>query len=91
MGERLYAKFVNPNAGTDYDKEKVREAELEVGRKYKVIRIEMGSWHTDVWLEGYARAFNSVHFDFYEGDLPHDIYSDPNYNPYLHGDYIDSW
>lgn len=91
MKEYLYAEFMYPNAGTDYDKEKVHEAGLEVGRKYKVTRIEMGGWYTDVWLEGYSHAFNSVHFDFYKGSLLHNIYSDPNYNSYLHGDYIDSW
>lgn len=81
MREHLYAEFMHSNAGTDYDKEKVREAGLEVGRKYKVTQIEMGGWRVNVWLEGYSCAFNSVHFDFYKGNLPYDIYGDPNYNP----------
>ena len=80
----LYAKFVNADCGYDSDKRKVRDAGLELGRKYEVKHIEMGGWHTDVWLEGYRGSFNSVHFDFYVDDMPHDIYNDPDYNPYLH-------
>lgn len=41
MKEHLYAEFMHPNAGTDYDKEKVREAGLEVGRMYQENKVEM--------------------------------------------------
>lgn len=83
MREHLYAEFMYPNAGTDYDKEKVREVGLEVGRKYEVRDIDMGNWYTKVWLEGYSRAFNSVHFEFYEDGKEIDIYNSPKYNIWL--------
>ena len=36
---------------------------LEVGKVYKVSRIEEHSWHTKIWLKGFAKPFNSVHFE----------------------------
>lgn len=80
----LYAKFVHPDQGMEYDKKQVREVGLEVGRKYEVSCVDMGQSYTSIWLAGYKNSFNSVHFEFYDEDgLPHDIYDDPDYNPYL--------
>lgn len=37
--------------------------ELVVGREYKVINIEVHSWHTKIYLEGLEGSFNSVCFE----------------------------
>lgn len=60
-------------------------SELVIGKEYAVVNVIMGGFHTSVWLEGFAGAFNSVNFDFFENGKPHDIYKDPKYNPYLGG------
>ena len=44
----------------------------------------MGQSYTDIVLKGIKGAFNSIHFLFVDEDgKPHDIFSDPNYNPYI--------
>lgn len=57
--------------------------ELEVGKEYGVAMVSMGGCYTNIWLEGFSRAFNSVNFDFFKDGKPHDIYKDPDYNPYI--------
>ena len=92
--QELYAKFVHPDWGLEYNKKKVREVGLEVGRKYRVTSVDMGQSYTNIGLAGFQGLFNSVQFEFYdENDQPHDIYNDADYNPYikLYGDYVDSW
>ena len=59
--------------------------ELCVGKEYEVEHVSMGQSHTYVYLKGYEGGFNSVHFDFYEDGVPHNIYRDPRYNPYIGG------
>ena len=78
----LYAKYTNPNAGFDFDKKNCEEY-LVPDRKYIVEDIEMGSWHTTVYLKGFNVPFNSVNFTFYKDDEEYDIYGDPEYNPYI--------
>lgn len=58
-------------------------SELEVGKEYCVVGVSMGVSYTTIWLEGFSGGFNSVNFDFFKDGKPHDIYKDPNYNPYL--------
>jgi len=36
---------------------------LEVGKEYEVDNIEVHSWHTKVYLKGFSKPFNSVHFE----------------------------
>ena len=36
---------------------------LVVGRKYTVEKIEIGSWNTEVYLQGYKNSFNSCLFE----------------------------
>ena len=61
---------------------------LEVGKKYEVDTIDMGSWNTNILLKGFDRRwaknwFNSVCFEFYENDKEIDIYSDKRFNPFI--------
>lgn len=57
--------------------------ELEVGKEYSVMDLDMGQSHTSIWLYGFNSSFNSVQFDFYEDGEPIDIYRSPKYNPYI--------
>lgn len=57
--------------------------ELEVGREYTVCGVSMGGSYTSIELEEVEGCFNSVNFDFFKDGKLHDIYKDPNYNPYL--------
>lgn len=81
----LYAKVTNPNAGYASDAEAVSELDSEI--YYEIADVDMGSSSTRVKIVGSAHPYNSVNFTFYkkiDGVYnPHDIYSDPRYNPYL--------
>lgn len=57
--------------------------ELELGKEYIVESVSMDRYFTIIRLEGFATCFNSVNFDFFKDGTPHDIFGDPNYNPYL--------
>ena len=56
-------RYVNPNAGYDFDKEKVAE-HLTLHNIYKVSKYEIYNWKTDIYLEDFDDIrFNSVHFE----------------------------
>lgn len=57
--------------------------ELEVGKEYTVEDVSMGGSYTSIYLEEVSGCFNSVNFDFFKDGKPHDIYADPDYNPYI--------
>lgn len=84
----LYAKVVNLNNGRKYDKERANEY-LKIGEIYEVYNVDMGRFHTDIWLNDLRLKgihFNSVHFNFYKDKScieEWDIYSDPDLNPYM--------
>ena len=82
----LYAKYENPNNGTDYDKKEAKEL-FVVNQFYKVENVDMGQSHTSITLKGINGSFNSVMFEFYEliNDefVKYDIFADPDYNPYI--------
>lgn len=78
----LIAKFVNSEAGWNSDIAKAKTL-LTLGCDYQVTDIDMGGYHTDIWLAGFVEPFNSVQFDFYEDGIKIDIYSSKKYNPYL--------
>lgn len=59
--------------------------ELCVGREYEVEEVSMGQSYTYICLKGHGGCFNSVQFDFYEDGVPHNIFRDPKYNPYIGG------
>ena len=79
----LYAIFLNADDGYSYEA-KVAKERLVYGKKYEVEEVCMGQSYTDIILKGIDGAFNSIHFLFVDEDgKPHDIFSDPNYNPYI--------
>jgi hypothetical protein len=78
----LYAKVEYPNYGYDSDVKAVRC--LDKSRYYPVTEIDIGQSHTSFKIRGLSYHFNSVNFAFYDKDKkPVDIYSIPEYNPYL--------
>lgn len=79
----LYAKFMYPDNGREYDKKYVKEVGLKVGERYEVEDVDMGQSSTSIYLKDIKGSFNSVHFEFEENGKPIDIYDDPRYNPYL--------
>jgi len=38
-------------------------SKLKIGKKYKVIKIEVHGWHTKVFIDGIEGSFNSVCFE----------------------------
>ena len=82
----LYAKYCHYDAGYPSDK-KTCKRELEREGIYKVKAVHMGGSSTDIELEGFTHTFNSVNFDFFRKEddelVPHDIYRDEVYNPFL--------
>ena len=78
----LKAKFVLPQAGYFRDQD-VASTFLIEGWTYEVDRVVMSQSHTSIWLKGYPVPFNSVQFEFYKDGEKHDIYNDPEYNPYI--------
>ncbi len=80
----LYAKFMYPDAGYNFDVECAKKAELKIGERYEVEYLSMGQSNTSIYLKGVDGCFNSVQFDFEEDDkTPVDIYRNHRYNPYL--------
>lgn len=66
MSMDIYAKpgtkvvFTGLN-GRDSDQQSARKV-LVIGKTYIVKHIEVGSWQSDVYLEGFDRSFNTVMF-----------------------------
>ena len=88
--KRLYAVYKEP-AGYDSevkDFEALEKAgQLKAGECYVVESVDMGSSHTDIYLQGVDLPLNSIAFDFYEMEngqlVEHDIYDDSELNPYI--------
>lgn len=57
--------------------------ELVVGSFYNVEEVSMGQSSPSIKLYGMNYGFNSVMFEFYKDGKEHDIFDDPEYNPYL--------
>ena len=53
------------------------------GLFYDVDHIDMGQSFTWVYLKNIPKPFNSLCFEFYEDDIPLDIFKDKRFNPYL--------
>ena len=78
----IYAKVEHPDYGYDSDIEAVKN--LDTSKFYEVIELEIGQSHTNFTLKDHNGSFNSVNFAFYdENKKPVDIFSMPEYNPYL--------
>lgn len=56
-----FIEFNTVDAGMDEQKEDIQER-LFLHQRYEVERIEISSWHTDVYLVGFDKPFNSVFF-----------------------------
>ena len=75
----IYAKCVRENEkGCSW-----LEHDLEVGKLYEVKDISMGQSCTSVYLKDKTHSYNSVLFEFYEGNKQIDIYRDKRFNPYI--------
>lgn len=80
----LYARFLYPDNGNPYFREKLLSSGLVVGERYRVIDVEMGQSSTYITLDGFGLMFNSVYFEFENEDCTaHDIFRDPKYNRYM--------
>lgn len=81
----LYAKVEHPEAGYGHDVQACKDLNPE--KYYEVDKVDMGQSHTTITLKNTIGWFNSVNFGFYKTvdglKVSHDIYSDPEYNPYL--------
>ena len=69
------------NGGYDSERESAKE-KLVVGRKYAVEKIIVGSWNTEVYLQGYKNSFNSCLFErdeYLEGLIHGDEDSDGSF------------
>ena len=77
------ARFLFPEHGYPYDREKAERAGLVQGEDYELDQIIMGQSSTWIYLVGHRHPFNSVQFEFYEDGKRLDIYRDPRFNPYL--------
>jgi hypothetical protein len=42
---------------------------LVLGNTYVLAKVEVHSWHTEVWLEGILGVFNSVSFHLEESEM----------------------
>ena len=72
------------NAGFPYQKYLLESLGIEVGDTLTVESIDMGECSTAVKIVEYPNhTFNSVFFNFEKDGKPHDIFADPEYNPYL--------
>lgn len=80
----LYAICTTLNAGTDFDKKAIVEAGIKVGDKIPLVNAEVGKFHTNVYLKGYPKSFNSVFFNFVdENGEDYDIYSDESFYTFI--------
>lgn len=82
----LYAQLVNTSAGYGNNKEL---AQLVLNEFYPVAAVSMGQSSTSITLQGKSGVFNSVNLEFYkkvnDEYVVHNIYKDPEYNPYIRG------
>lgn len=79
-----FAKFVRDDVGTSFDRDYMARAGLVKGNYYPIGAIMIGQSFTYVDLKQYGDGFNSVFFDFFDGDgNEYDPWGDVNVNPYL--------
>lgn len=82
---KIYARCDHPDYGRESDI--LSANRLSKDKMYAVGDIFMGQSSTFVILAGIDDIFNSVNFEFFRKDgdeyIEHDIFSDPNLNPYL--------
>ena len=79
----LIAVCVCVDNGYD-DGKALAEAGIKLFDEFEVEEISMGQSYTTIYLKGFKKGFNSVHFKFYKDGKSLDIYADPRYNPYYY-------
>lgn len=67
----IYAKMTRPDNGGSKGRRTAQK--LDPDKEYLVTGIEIGGWHTDIYLEGYNEIFNSVNLSFYQNGEGIDI------------------
>ena len=75
MVTALCVKNKDPRNNEDFD--------LIVGKEYEVERIMISQTSTSIILKQTDGIYNSVCFEFFENNLPLDIYKDRRFNPYI--------
>lgn len=78
----ITATVVKLDAGYKSEQDKNTQLGLKIGDSFIVESIDMGQSSTTIYLENLG-GFNSVFFEFFENEIPLDIYSDKRFNPYL--------
>lgn len=84
--KKIYAVCRTHEAGYPGERERIKKCNIQIGDMFEVEEISMGQSYTNVWLKGYENEspFNSVFFNFVDVDgNAYDIFSDPDFNPYL--------
>ena len=84
--KKIYAVCKTLKAGYPTERERFQKSGIRIGDKFEVVEISMGQSYTSVWLKGYENdvPFNSVFFNFVDEEgCDYDIFSDPEFNPYL--------
>lgn len=79
----LTAVITSHTNGYDADKAEVK-ALGEIGDKFDIEHIDVGSWCSHIYLSDHPRGFNSVNFkviDKVTGE-DYDFFDDPDINPY---------
>lgn len=68
---KIYAKMTSPDNGSSGNQRTAQK--LDPDKEYLVSGIEIGGWHTDIYLEGYNETFNSTNLSFYQDGEEIDI------------------
>ena len=79
----IYAICKTLTAGTDFDKQVIKENNIKIGDKILLRDACVDKWYTKIYLTGYKGSFNSVFFTFEdENGKYYDIYSDNRFRCY---------
>ena len=77
----IYAIYLDEN-GYDNDTKEAREVGLEKGKVYEVDFMDIGQSHSYVGLANFNDCFNSVMFEFEDGEGNEVDIFDTEWNPY---------
>lgn len=78
----LTAVIFSHKNGYDHDREEIK-ALGEIGDQFPVEYVSMGQSRTSIKLKDHKNSFNSVNFIFLKNGAKHNIFDDPEYNPYI--------
>lgn len=81
--KKVFAKLFTLNQGYKNDRHKLALTGWDIGKVLEITDVDMGQSHTYLCF-GEQGYFNSVNFIILNEDMkPYDIWSDPNFNPYI--------